>query len=321
MQYNATKESFKLLQLSDTSKSSELELPEVNTQRKRRIRRKVRTSASPHLRSYNASHKDSTEDMQPACQNIGLWIAVFMSCGWLLILSYMMAVVYTENRRLEVEISKLSTSSQSVPDALQKWHEASKGLQQNQTSMSSILYALQKRVDDFEAEFNIVKAAVSKKEASSEESNAAVVAVGAKYVNLKADVDSLKEKVQQIKTDEDATQSKLNKLAETFNATATSTTTTTTTPATSNNETMKVIDNFTSNFTSQMNSLTKNVEKVNDTLTQRSNALDVDVRKNKQRLDELEEKIANATSKIDSLGLLQRDKSVPAKQQASDAQA
>ncbi|XP_037027907.1 uncharacterized protein LOC119068440 [Bradysia coprophila] len=314
MQYNATKESFKLLQLSDTSKSSELELPEVTTQRKRRIRRKVRTSASPHLRSYNASHKDSTDDMQPACQNIGLWIAVFMSCGWLLILSYMMAVVYTENRRLEVEISKLSTSSQSVPDALQKWHETSKGLQQNQTSMSSIVHALQKRIDAFETDLNIVKAAISKKEATSEENNAAVVAVGAKYADLRADVDSLKEKLQQIKADEDVTQTKLTKLAETFNTT----TTIITAPSTSNNETMKVIENFTSNFTSQISSLSKNVSTFNDTLTQRSNALDVDVRKNKERLDGLEEKLANVTSKIGSLEF-RRDRSVSTVQPSSDA--
>lgn len=314
MQYNATKESFKLLQLSDTSKSSELELPEVTTQRKRRIRRKVRTSASPHLRSYNASHKDSTDDMQPACQNIGLWMAVFMSCGWLLILSYMMAVVYTENRRLEVEISKLSTSSQSVPDALQKWHETSKGLQQNQTSISSIVYALQKRVDDFEADLNTVKAAINKKEATSKENDDAVIAVGAKYVNLKADVDSLKEKVQQIKADEDATQSKLTKLAETFNTTATITTP----PSSNNNETMKIIENFSSNFTSQIKSLAGNVSTFNDTLTQRSNALDADVKKNKQRLDGLEEKLANVTSKIGSLEF-RRDRDVSTVQPESVA--
>lgn len=310
MQYNATKESFKLLQLSDTSKSSELELPEVTTQRKRRIRRKVRTSASPHLRSYNASHKDSTEDMQPACQNIGLWIAVFMSCGWLLILSYMMAVVYTENRRLEVEISKLSTSSQSVPDALQKWHETSKALQQNQTSISSIVFALQKRVDEFEKDLNTVKAAVNKKEVNSKE-NDAVIAVGSNYVNLRADVDSLKEKVQQIKADEDATQSKLTKLAETFNTTATITT-----PPSLNNETMKIIENFTSNFTSQIKSLSGNLSTFNDTLTQRSNALDVDVKKNKQRLDGLEENLANVTAKI---GSLEFRRSVSTTQPASDA--
>ncbi len=300
MQNNATKESFKLLQLSDTSKSSELELPEVTTQRKRRIRRKVRTSASPHLRSYNASHKDSSDDLQPPCQNVGLWIAVFMSCGWLLILSYMMAVVYTENRRLEVEIAKLSTSSQNVPEALQKWHETSKSLEQNQTSISSTLMAIQGRVDVFEKDLNIVKAAINKKDANPEENKISILETsvstfGAKIADLQTEVDSLKTKMQDIKKEGDVTQSSLNKLKESFNSTSI-----TGTPN-SNNDTLNAIANFTGNFTEQIKSLSVNVSNVNNTITQRTNALETDIKNNAVALVALKEEVRNVTSKVLSL--------------------
>lgn len=300
MQNNATKESFKLLQLSDTSKSSELELPEVSIQRKRRIRRKVRTSASPHLRSYNASHKDSTDEMQSPCQNVGLWVAVFMSCGWLLILSYMMAVVYTENRRLEVEISKLSTSSQSVPEALQKWHETSKGLEQNQTSISSTLYAVQKRVDDLEKDLNIVKAALSKKDANSEENKMSllennVANLGAKMLDLTAELGDLKEKMKDVRAKEDVTQTLLNKLQETYNKTSVISTSNT------NNDTMVAINNLRTNFSSQITSLSANLTIVTNTLTQRIAGLDVDVKKNRGDLDKTTEDVAKLTNQVSNL--------------------
>lgn len=300
MQNNATKESFKLLQLSDTSKSSELELPEVTTQRKRRIRRKVRTSASPHLRSYNSSHKDSTDDMQPPCQNVGLWIAVFMSCGWLLILSYMMAVVYTENRRLEVEISKLSTSSQSVPEALQKWHETSKLLEQNQTTIRSTLNAMQKRVDDFEKDLNIVKAAISKKDADSEQNKVTILEnnvakFGAEIKDLTSEVGDLKDKIKDIRAKEDVTQSSLNKLQETFNKTRIVSTLDT------NNDTMNAITNVTSYFTNQITSLRTDLSNVTNTMTQKTNGLEADFNKNKVNLDAATESVAKLTAQVKNI--------------------
>lgn len=300
MQNNATKESFKLLQLSDTSKSSELELPEVSTQRKRRIRRKIRTSASPHLRSYNSSHKDSTDDMQPPCQNVGLWIAVFMSCGWLLILSYMMAVVYTENRRLEVEISKLSTSSQNVPEALQKWHETSKMLEQNQTTIRSTLNAMQKRVDDFEKDLNIVKAAISKKDVDSEQNKVTILEnnvakFGAEIKDLTSEVGDLKDKMKDIRAKEDVTQSSLIKLQETFNNTRIITNVDTT------NDTMNAITNITNYFDKRITSLSTDFSTVNNTLTQKTKGLDTDVTNYKSELVALTEKVENFTTRVVSI--------------------
>ena len=47
----------------------------------------------------------NNQDIVP-CKNLSLWIAILMTCGWLFILSYMTAVVHTENRRLEIQVQK-----------------------------------------------------------------------------------------------------------------------------------------------------------------------------------------------------------------------
>lgn len=105
--------------------------------------------------------------MSSACSsNFGLWIAVVMTCGWLFILSYMTAVVYAENRRLENALSKLSATSQTVPDELQRWHETSKWLEQNQTaaivrltevdkSLAALGLDLQAIRKDFEQKYDV----------------------------------------------------------------------------------------------------------------------------------------------------------------------
>ncbi|CAD7077320.1 unnamed protein product [Hermetia illucens] len=91
-------ETFKLLQLSDDSKSlSDLELPEITTQRKRKVRRKTRPRPNVHRQS-----EDANSDNQ--CNRLIIWIAIFLISCWLLTLSYMLAVIHAESTRLEVQI-------------------------------------------------------------------------------------------------------------------------------------------------------------------------------------------------------------------------
>lgn len=125
---------------------------QVTHQRKRKILRKTRNT-SPHSRlggSGHHAHDASTSSdglMSSACgSNVGLWIAVVMTCGWLFILSYLTAIVYSENRRLETQLSKLSVTSQAVPEELQRWHESSKWLEQNQTAATARLIEVDQKL-------------------------------------------------------------------------------------------------------------------------------------------------------------------------------
>lgn len=59
------------------------------------------------VRLRNAqSGRYAQEETQATCRNLSIWLAILMSNVWLFILSYMLAVVHTENRRLEVEIKQ-----------------------------------------------------------------------------------------------------------------------------------------------------------------------------------------------------------------------
>lgn len=58
----------------------------------------------------------------------------------------MTAVVYSDNRRLETQLSKVSVTSQAVPDELQRWHESSKWLEQNQTAAMARLAEVDQKI-------------------------------------------------------------------------------------------------------------------------------------------------------------------------------
>lgn len=49
-----------------------------------------------------------------------------------------------------IPVFLVSASSQNVPEAIQKWHESSKFLEQNQTALSGNLYDLKIRVEKIE---------------------------------------------------------------------------------------------------------------------------------------------------------------------------
>lgn len=58
------------------------------------------------------------------------------------------------NSRLEQTliaiVISVSASSQTVPEAIQKWHESSKFLEQNQTALSASIYEIKIRIEKIE---------------------------------------------------------------------------------------------------------------------------------------------------------------------------
>lgn len=55
----------------------------------------------------------------------------------------------------------VSASSQNVPEAIQKWHESSKFLEQNQTALSTSIYEIKMRIDKIEKDVSIVYTIIS----------------------------------------------------------------------------------------------------------------------------------------------------------------
>lgn len=303
-----TKESFKLLQLSDDSKSlSELELPEIVHQRKRKILRKTRNT-SPHSRHGGHGRGSPANDTfaSTSCTNFGLWIVIVMSCGWLFILSYMTAVVYSENRRLEVQISKQAASSHQVPDELQRWHETSKWLEQNQTAIITRFLEVDQRLTDIGKELAGIQEGLRKK--ADAESGDAIATVrqlqtnvaefGARMKDLQLAVDALREQGLSMQKFETETKENLTALIEQQQKTRGG-------ESSSNDETsvmlLHMIHNVTDPYSDQLTELAKNMTNVNDTLSQRTNGIDVDIRLHKVKLDELSDNFANMTSHVASI--------------------
>lgn len=304
------KESFQLLQLSDDSKSlSDLELPEITPQRKRKIRRKTRSTGNHSGRHIDGNgHHHHLDDQTPAvCQNLGLWIAIFMSCGWLLILSYMTTVVYTENRRLETQISKLSVNNLNIPEVLQKWHETSKFLEGNQTTVNEKITEIQKRMDGFEQQLIEVRSSIVKQndlianqmKNDDHETKNAVASFGSQIKGLTNDVIRLKESIQQMQSDIQNNRNNITQLSNRMIVTFANTSLPFGDQV--NNATTRLVTNVTDYFNGQISNITTQLFTVNNTLSQRVKGLDDDVRLNQKTLNVLSDNVTSLTAKVMSL--------------------
>lgn len=298
------KESFKLLQLSDDSKSlSDLELPELTHQRKRKILRKTRNT-SPHSR-HGHGHESPTSDglITGACTNFGLWIAIVMSCGWLFILSYMTAVVYTENRRLEIQVSQLAVTSKIIPDELQQWHETSKFIEQNQTAISTKFLELDQRLIDLERELKIVRAELAKQNDETEGTKFnilqnSVANFGARIKNLDVEVDSLKEHKRLMLLFEKETKDNITELEQHIIQNGSGINVT---DMLSNATIIRLVHNLTDTYGEQLRILSDRLVKINDTLSQQVKGIDDDIREHKSKIDELTDNYANMISHVTSI--------------------
>lgn len=304
------KESFKLLQLSDDSKSlSDLELPELTHQRKRKILRKTRNT-SPHSR-HGHGHESPTSDglMAGACTNFGLWIAIVMSCGWLFILSYMTAVVYSENRRLEIQVSQLSVTSKIIPEELQQWHEQSKWLEQNQTAISTKFVELDLRLIDIEKELRIVRAELAKQNDETDGTKfnilqSSVAQFGAQIKDLVVEVEGLKEHKRLMLLFEIETKDNITKLEQhiiqngngsmLYNGVNV-------TDVPTNDAIIRMVHELNDTYSQQLQPLSDRLQKINDTLSQQVKGIDDDIRDHKSKLDGLTENYANMTSHVTSI--------------------
>lgn len=303
------KESFKLLQLSDDSKSlSDLELPELTHQRKRKILRKTRNT-SPHSRNAHGHESPTDGVMAGACTNFGLWIAIVMSCGWLFILSYMTAVVYSENRRLEIQVSQLVVTSKIIPDELQQWHETSKWLEQNQTAISTKFLELDQRIIDIERELKVVRAEIAKQNDETEGTKlnilqSSVANFGAHIKDLGVEVESLKEHKRLMLLFQMETKDNITKLEQHiiqngngsmlvngFNVT----------DVLSNDTIIRIVHDLTDTYREQLHTLVDRLQNINNTLSQQVINLDDDTREHKSKIDKLTDDFANMTSHVTSI--------------------
>lgn len=303
MNGDSKNECFKLLQLSDDSKSlSDLELPEIVNQRKRKVRRKTRprTTSVRHDDDHRTGAGSHIE-----CKNFGLWLAVLMTVMWLFIISYITSVVHNENRRLEIAIQKVSATSQNVPEALQKWHETSKNLEQNQTALNGKLREIQQVLGNFSNELKQLRDTIEKKNENSQEAQlnslkTNVADLGSKIGDAITRITNLEEAEQRVQGEQKTLKKGVEDL-QILLAQIRNNSSPTSMENTLNNATEQTIANIRDQLSAQIENMSQNFTGELQALKQKNIWLNKDMVSHKANIDELIENSANVSSHVKSV--------------------
>ncbi|XP_035910423.1 uncharacterized protein LOC118511435 isoform X2 [Anopheles stephensi] len=299
-------ESFKLLQLSDDSKSlSDLELAEVVSQRKRKVRRKTRQRTSSYRGDDERSLSGRSGQMD--CKNFGIWLAVAMTVLWLFIISYVTSVIHGENHRLELALQKVSATSQNVPEALQKWHETSKNLEQNQTALNGKLREMQQVLTNFFGELKQLRETIDKKNENSQEAQlnrlqSSVADLGSNIGDSNSRIGLLETRFDTIQADQKQLNKTLDDLQKLFSRIQNSTVVTDIIGGDGMAKGMeKTIAELRDQLTGQLNNLAQNVTGELQVLKQKNVWLESDLSNQTKRIEQLFDNTVNISSHVLSI--------------------
>ncbi|XP_063700693.1 uncharacterized protein LOC134830997 isoform X2 [Culicoides brevitarsis] len=291
-------ESFKLLNFSDDDKSSDLpdlDLPEISLQRKRKVKRKTR-SRTP---AKHVNHGRESPCFQ--CKSFGLWAAVLMICSWLLIISYISSVVHAEYRRLEIELQKVSATSQHVPEALQKWHETSKALEQNQTTLSEHIQEIQSSLKSFKTQITKLSEKLDEKNADSQTNQILslqtnIATFGSQITAFTGQIEKLSSDYADLKENQKHFNDTVLEIRANFEATKNLTL-----PTVADNATRTKLDTFIRSIEDRFNNLSQRVNTENETLIASLKWFEDDLKNKTVKLNELSDNFLNISSHVYSV--------------------
>lgn len=209
----------------------------------------------------------------------------------------MLAVIHAESTRLEVQIKAVALTSQNVPDALQKWHETSKILEQNQTLLANKLVDIHNYIEELRNRFSMYDAKL--KETKDYQKDEKFVAdFGAEIAAVSADVDHIKEKFADIQKGQTDFRAEINTLKANFSEAVMNATRRANNNETSYSDELKKAQTI---ILKEIKTLSANVSSINDTLSQKTKMLSDDQRSQQRLIDSLQERTANITSHVDSI--------------------
>uniref|UniRef100_A0A1L8E8S1 Uncharacterized protein n=1 Tax=Haematobia irritans TaxID=7368 RepID=A0A1L8E8S1_HAEIR len=189
------------------------------------------------------------------------------------------------------KVEQVSAASQILPDTLQAWHETSKNLIKNQTSISSKLSELQQSLQVLWKNFSEYRTSQEAQKSYKEEK--IVADFGAKIEAIATDVESMKDHYNAVKEQQTDLQKVFESLKSNFS---------------DGLKNMALPVNYTEELKSLRTDLQSKIDKleanasfINDTLTQKSIIMQEELVKHKTKLDELFDRSANITSHVTSL--------------------
>ncbi|XP_058175961.1 uncharacterized protein LOC131290791 isoform X2 [Anopheles ziemanni] len=230
-----------------------------------------------------------------------------MTVLWLFIISYVTSVIHGENHRLELALQKVSATSQNVPEALQKWHETSKSLEQNQTALNGTLLQMQQILSKFHTELKQLRDSMDKKNENSQEAQlnrlqSSVADLGSSIGDSNSRIGALEERLTAIQTE----QKQLNKSLEDLQKIFGHIQNTTSGAAIIGGDEVakgveKTIAELREQLTGQLNNLAQNVTGELEALRQKNVWLATDLANQTKRIEGLVEDKNNISSHVSSI--------------------
>lgn len=198
----------------------------------------------------------------------------------------------------------VSAISLSVPDALQKWHESSKALDQNQTAVNQRLNEIQQRIDNFEKEFLNLKELIHQKDEASASDKAVnlkdtVAGFGAKIESLRIDIESIREHYQDVQKVQQDDKTQLTSLQRAVDTIVNSTTSNMNNEL--NNKSLDIYRSMQEQCLSGIRNVSGQLATINDTMSQKMKVLDDEVRDHTTKVDALTENYANVSSHVSTM--------------------
>ncbi|XP_058838786.1 adventurous-gliding motility protein Z [Topomyia yanbarensis] len=237
------------------------------------------------------------------CGPLILVSCIFLSLGFMYWLYFDIRQQVSEYR---IRIEQVSATSHNVPEALQKWHETSKILEQNQTALNGRLHEIQQVLGNFSTELKQLRDTIEKKNENSQEAQlnslmTNVANLGSQIKDALARISSLEDRYTAAQTEQKTLEKSVDDLQTVFSQIRNSSSRTAMAGDNASNVTEQNIANIREQLSTQITNLAQNFTAELETLKKKNVWLDNDLKSHEKSIDELLENSANVSSHVKSV--------------------
>ncbi|XP_012263468.2 kinesin-like protein KIN-14D isoform X2 [Athalia rosae] len=151
MEAKNNKETINLLDLLSDSESAISDIVQL-TPRKKKVKRRYKSGVS-----IREKRDGSCGCSKSQTRAVVLWLAAVLITLWLLALSWLAAVLYSDIRKMDANIRSVIAGSANVQDTLHECHSQSKDLLNNQTTIFTRLNDINLQITNFTTQLSNIQ--------------------------------------------------------------------------------------------------------------------------------------------------------------------
>nr|XP_049461334.1 uncharacterized protein LOC120947455 isoform X1 [Anopheles coluzzii] len=226
---------------------------------------------------------------------------IFISLGFMYWLYFDIRQQISQYR---IRIEQVSATSQNVPEALQKWHETSKNLEQNQTALNGKLRDMEQVLTNFFTELKQLRETIDKKNENSQEAQlnrlqSSVADLGSNIGDANSRIGLLETRFDTIQAEQKQLNKTLDDLQKLFGRIQNSTAVSDIIGGDGVAKGMqKTIAELRDQLTGQLNNLAQNVTGELQVLKQKNLWLESDLSNQTKRIEQLFDNTVNISSHV-----------------------